>query len=160
APCCLDACSRVGDGGAGLSGVKRDAHGGASDVEAFRTRHLLEMEGIGWRADQYRDLLAKYRLEALRRALPTARHHQRANTFCPAAGRPETENRTEGKGEKDHICRGHPRRMVDGCPALGPPVPALLSIQHLQWLARRARGLVQPHVIAQGIGKVCTVWGV
>ncbi len=140
-----------------LAGVDRDVDAGVDQVDPLLLRHLRQVQRIGRRADQHRDVVLEDRLRPLIRRHAAPRHRQRPAALRPLVGAPEADERAEGEGEEDPVARRDPGGPVDRRPAARPPGPALIGVQPLQRLARRPRGLVDARVGLARVGEVRAV---
>src|SRR5579875_461097 len=117
-------------------------------------RDLGQTQGVTWRADKHRRAYLLHGTQALQRIHAPPWHSQRAEQLRAFVGRPEADERAEAEGQEHNVILAHPRRAVDTCPALRPPVPAFLRIEDLQRAASGPRCLMETHICAQWIGEV------
>src|SRR6266516_3412848 len=89
------------------------------------------MQRIAWCAYQNGRSNFLHGPQALHRIHTTARNSERTKAFGSFIGRPETNKGAKTKGQKDNIITSYTCRLIDTCPAIGPPVPAFQRIQDL-----------------------------
>ena len=88
---------------------------------------------------------------------PTASQGEATSMNRPLKRRPETEKRSEGKGDEEAIRRVDPDGVVDLVPAFEKPSPARRCIQPANTPAAGPCGLMQLYILLDRLGKFTAV---
>ena len=157
APGRLDAASRLGDAASGLSRDDQHAHGRRRQIDSAAGGNLGEAKSVSRRARHDRRLVLDHELEALERGHGAARQAQMAEGIGGVKGRPESKERAERKREEKPVPFGDARRVINHPPQPHDPLPAPGGVEPFQGTPLGARSLVQPDVLADGLGQNAAV---
>ncbi len=153
-PGLLDSFPRARDVGSRLSRVEGDTDGRpAGEIDSGLARLRGHMHGIGRCAYEHGGSIVTNRLEPLGRRLAAARNRQCPEPTRPFPPGPETDERPEGKSEKNAIGGRHAGGFEYRFPATRPPLPGVFGVQPVHGISGRARGLVNPDIVFQRIAQ-------
>src|SRR5947209_12402569 len=99
------------------------------------------MQGIAGSADEHRCSNFLHGSQALEGIHSASRDGERAKSLGSFVGRPEADEGTKAKGEKNNIIGTDTCRSIDAGPTIRPPIPTFLGIEDFQGAAGGAGGL-------------------
>src|SRR6516225_3023348 len=159
-PGLLDSASGRGDARPRFAGVDRHAQACGAGIDAGRAGGFRHAQRVRRRADQDGRMPLHQRADPQCRVEASAGYRQRPDSPGGVEPRPKADKRPEGEGKENAVAGPDARRPVDERPAPDPPVPRFRGIQPAHGPSGRARGLMQPHVLLQGIREVAAKRGV